>query len=70
MPTGPYSTYWMRRFTGQARTGHRYGGTWTGIRARTRHYWGSVRTAERNALAHGVEPEPTRTRSGINWDYL
>lgn len=33
-----------------------------------RIFWGSRRTAERNALRAGETPEPTRTRHSVRWD--
>lgn len=59
------------------RTGDYTGPEWrwhtsNGGRWRTRYwrrlYWGSVRAYERTALAHDIEPEPTRTRHSVQWE--
>lgn len=68
---GPYNTRFMRRLgVYSPRSGNRWGGTWEGLSGRTRAYWGSVRAAERAALARGEEPEPARTRRSAKWRYL
>lgn len=38
------------------------------VRQARRRFWGSVRRMERDALAKGQTPEPTRTRHTVLWD--
>lgn len=37
-------------------------------RAYVRRYWASERNRVRMALRRGEEPEPSRTRSSVDWD--
>lgn len=48
---------------------HEQGGHMRGIGEATTRWWRGQRKAANNRLRNGMEPEPTRARHGISYDW-